>query len=222
MRIAVPIIVIILLYAAGIIYYLRYEMQKCGEEVLSAFVGKEKKALGFLLLMMFLDIGLSIFLEKIYSENTLLTNLKAVILIAILSVTAVTDFKHHLIPNPVIIFGLLIRLIIAVIEVLTLGSNYFTVLKSDLISLAFPVFLFLMGTFVVKNGIGMGDIKLILVMGLFQGFTGVIASLFFALIGAMVIAIILLVTKKKGRKDTIPFGPALLFGTFIAVILTGI
>ena len=222
MKLAVPIITAFILFGAGILYYIKYEMDKSQEEVLQNFVRKEKGSILFLILMMILDIALAVFLHLFYPDNTIFTNLKCVILIVILSVTAVTDFKHHLIPNPVIIAGLVMRLVIALTEVFTMGSSYFSVLKTDLISLAFPVFLFLMGTFVVKNGIGMGDIKLILVMGLFQGFYGVIVSLFLALLGAMVIAIILLITKKKGRKDAIPFGPALLFGAFLAIILTGI
>ena len=80
---------------------------------------------------------------------------------------------------------------------------------------------FLLCGLLVIGGVGMGDIKLILIMCLFQGFYGVISALFCSLFAACVLAIALLVLKKKTRRDSIPFAPAILLGTIVSVVLTG-
>ena len=67
----------------------------------------------------------------------------------------------------------------------------------------------------------MGDVKLVLVMGAFQGFTGMVSSVFVSMIIAFIAAIVLLISKKRKRSDSIEFAPALLLGTTISVILTG-
>ena len=48
-----------------------------------------------------------------------------------------------------------------------------------------------------------------------------IFSVFVSLIVSFVISAVLLVTKKKKRRDVIPFAPALMIGTYISVFLTG-
>jgi len=46
-------------------------------------------------------------------------------------------------------------------------------------------------------------------------------AVFLALIISFVIAIVVLVTKKKTRKDVIPFGPAIVAGTYLAILVLG-
>ena len=73
----------------------------------------------------------------------------------------------------------------------------------------------------MKNSIGYGDIKLFIVMGLLLGMNGIWSAVFVSLIVAFFAAIALLITKKKGRKDVVPFAPAIVIGTYVSVILTG-
>ena len=76
-------------------------------------------------------------------------------------------------------------------------------------------------TLLMKNSVGAGDMKLFVVMGLLLGMHGIWGAIFASLIVSFVVAIVLLVSKKKTRKDAIPFGPALVVGTFLSVFLTG-
>lgn len=68
----------------------------------------------------------------------------------------------------------------------------------------------------------MGDIKLFALMGLYQGLFGVFNSVFFSLIVSFFISIILLILKRKNRKDVIPFGPSIYAGTVVGIFLTGL
>ena len=72
-----------------------------------------------------------------------------------------------------------------------------------------------------KGSIGFGDIKPFVVLGLFLGTTGSWGAIFTALLVSLPTVLFLMATKRKGRKDSIPFGPAIVIGTFISVCLTG-
>ncbi len=163
-----------------------------------------------------------VWLHFIYPSNSFMLNLKLITLLAILFVVNVSDVRMHIIPNKVILAAIVLRLVYYVAEVFTLGSGFWTLLKGDLSALLIVAFLFVVGVLIIKNGLGMGDIKLMLVMCLFQGVTGVIGSLFFSLIVAFFVSITMLIMKKKTRKDSLAFAPSILLGTLISVFLSGI
>ena len=184
-------------------------------------IHKNIKVLIYNICAFVLMIALSFTLIKLYKSNTLIADMKIITLMAILVTVAVTDIRKQIIPNKIILIGIVFRVLYAVAELITLGSGYFSILKSDLLSLGLTFAMFLLGVLVVKNGIGMGDIKLIMLIGIFQGLSGVIGSLFFSLLTSFVIAIVMLITRKKTRKDSMEFAPAVLFGTVLSMFLTG-
>lgn len=222
MTIAVLVCLSLLLMVAAFIYLTHKDFvgETIGSKITSA-VKNNKKVLIYLCCALAFMIGLSVALFLIYKTNTLIANMKVITLLGILVTVTVPDIKEHIIPNKVILAGVVLRVCYAVVELITLGSGYFAILKGDLFSLGLVAVLFLLGVLVIKNGIGMGDIKLILVMGLFQGVTGVISSLFFSLLVSFFVAIAMLIMKKKSRKDAIAFAPSVLVGTAVSMFLTG-
>lgn len=60
-----------------------------------------------------------------------------------------------------------------------------------------------------KGGMGGGDIKLFLVIGLVLGTAGTLLTLFVASFIGTVVGIIILRIRKQGRKTPIPFGPSI-------------
>ena len=165
--------------------------------------------------------GMSVALVMIYVNNTILDNCKLLVLLAILFVVANVDYKKYIIPNQVILFGLIVRLGFYVAEFFEDTEYFWDILKTDLLALVVVIIFFIVGVLIVKNGLGMGDIKLMIVMCLYQGFNGVISSLFFSLCVAFVWSIGLLICKKKTKKDSIAFAPSILCGTIISVFMTG-
>jgi leader peptidase (prepilin peptidase)/N-methyltransferase len=73
---------------------------------------------------------------------------------------------------------------------------------------------------VLPRGMGLGDVKLAGLLGLYLGWLGwssmVIGAFAGFLIGG-VIGVLLMVMRRAGRKSRIPFGPAMLAGAFLAV-----
>ncbi|NTW72383.1 MAG: prepilin peptidase [Eubacteriaceae bacterium] len=68
-----------------------------------------------------------------------------------------------------------------------------------------PLFLIVLLT--GGNGMGMGDVKLMFVLGLYFGLWPTVLTLFLSFIYGGFIGVLLLATKIKDRKDAIPFGP---------------
>ncbi len=71
---------------------------------------------------------------------------------------------------------------------------------------------------ITKGGIGGGDVKLGALMGLFLGFPAVFAGLFLGFVGGGLGAIVLLVTRVRGRRDAVPYAPFLAAGAWIALL----
>lgn len=130
----------------------------------------------------------------------------------------VTDLDTKLIPNrilgPATIVGV----------VLLVGGHLVDPSAGHLITAAvggaayFAVMLVL--ALIVRGGLGFGDVKLAFIIGVFSGYLGaghvVVAGVGAFLIGGTT-ALVLLVSRRSGRKDAIPFGPFMTSAAIIAV-----
>lgn len=143
-------------------------------------------------------------------------------LIQIMFPIAAIDLKKQIIPNKLLLALLILRIIIFGAEALLYRNRIKYLLSDYLLGALCLGGFFMIMLAVFKNGIGMGDVKLFAVMGLYQGLWGAINSVCFSLAVSFVIAIALLISKRKSRKDVISFGPSILAGTVIAVCLSGI
>lgn len=70
---------------------------------------------------------------------------------------------------------------------------------------------------VSRGGMGGGDIKLTAMIGALLGWREVLLTIFLGTLSGSVIALLLLASGKKGRKDPIPFGPFLALGGVLAL-----
>jgi len=137
------------------------------------------------------------------------------IISGLLIVLIFSDFKYGEIPDFVNLF----LIILAIINALITNDH----LNKGLTGLFTFAFFFLISfTFYYltkKNGMGGGDIKYSLFMGLILGFPLILVGLYLAFLTAAACSIILVVWKKKSIQTTkIPFGPFLASGTIIALI----
>lgn len=174
------------------------------------------------IIMLIVQIGMSCVLCNIYHDHTLMTNIRRIGLLTIIWQAAVTDWKYNIIPNDFVIEGAAFWIFVVIIEFFTERQYYLVNLISGGIAFLGVVFLVLICLLFMKNSIGMGDLKLLMVMSVCQGTSGFMASGFCSLLVSFFWAIILLIKKKKTRKDTIPFAPCLLLGTLVSVFMTGI
>ena len=66
---------------------------------------------------------------------------------------------------------------------------------------------------------GMGDVKFLAGMGLMVGGERALGAVLVGLLVAGAVLLVLLVTRRIGRRSYVPFGPFLIFGALWAVLI---
>jgi leader peptidase (prepilin peptidase)/N-methyltransferase len=135
-----------------------------------------------------------------------------IVLVLLLVPVTLIDLDHHLIPNKITYPGAVLG--IALVAVLETDS-----LVENLVAAAGAGGFLLVAAIVQPRGMGMGDVKLAFVLGIYLG-RAVIPAIFVALIaGALVGALIIArMGVQKGRKAGIPFGPWLSLGGVVGLL----
>lgn len=159
--------------------------------------------------------------SRVYVEHSVLFILKRLGLLSILWIIAPIDYRYKRIPNWFLAVGAGYRVVIFLGELIWEREVLLSTILSEGIAFLMIGVILIVCLLIMKNSMGAGDIKLMLLMCLFQGIAGVAASLFCSMLVSFVIAVFLLLTKKKNRKDTIPFGPCVLVGTYLSIFLVG-
>ena len=111
----------------------------------------------------------------------MIAQIKLISLISILFPIAAIDLRLQKIPNKLLLIALIVRGLIFLVECILSLSNAMTIFKDSLIGAFVIAAFFLLILLIFKNSIGMGDIKLFAMMGLYQGFLGAATSVFFSL-----------------------------------------
>ena len=154
----------------------------------------------------------------IYKNTDYLAFAKLCVLYAILVSASMIDYKLKIIPNYLVLIGLGARAIIYVLEIF-LSSNLKDILISDLFGFALGFGVFALVSVITKQPLGFGDAKLFAVVGLTLGSFGTYSVMFTSVLVSAVISILLLIIKKRGRKDSIPFGPCIFIGYILTLLL---
>lgn len=218
---------ILALFAVIISFIICFEVQLstfAGKKTtmkLKAFLPKGKyNIIMFIIVLVMLIICAAIL--QLFYNNLLFDNIKLISLFVFLCPAAYFDWDKHIIPNKLIAAALCLRILMFIFEIILNTTNDFMYSLGELIS---AVVIFIIGflcSLIIKGSVGMGDVKLMSVMALYLGATGIICAVFVSLLISFLYCIIALITKKKHRKDIIPFAPSLLLGTYISICLFGI
>jgi leader peptidase (prepilin peptidase)/N-methyltransferase len=127
---------------------------------------------------------------------------------AVLVAISATDHERRIIPNRIVLPATVVLL--AAQTILDPSVEWIAA------GLGAALF-FLIAALVYPGGMGMGDVKLALLMGVVLGRT-VPVALMIGMLSALVPSVVLIARHgKAGRKMTIPFGPFLAFGGLVAL-----
>jgi leader peptidase (prepilin peptidase) / N-methyltransferase len=137
---------------------------------------------------------------------------------------AFIDARHKRLPDVLTLPSYPVALVLLGVAALTTpgGARHFLV---ALIGLAAAWLLFFLQALIYPAGIGWGDVKLSGVLGLYLGWLGVgalVAGLFLGYLLAAVVGLALLAARRVSRKSQLPFGPFLLAGTLIVILISGL
>ena len=148
------------------------------------------------------------------------------VLVSIFIAVFFIDLQHYIIPNEIIIFGLITGLIFSILK----GFNFnnlslynWSFLADSTLGLVIGVVTFIvivvLGLWMMKaEAMGMGDVKLMGVVGLYLGFKLTVLSMFLSFIIGSVISLLLIGLKAKKMRDQIPFGPFIVLGSTVAAM----
>jgi leader peptidase (prepilin peptidase)/N-methyltransferase len=135
------------------------------------------------------------------------------VLVLVLVPCAVIDIERRIIPNRITYPAALVAVALG----LALDAGHE---PQRLLWAAIAGGFLLLTAFINPAGMGMGDVKLLAVMGLFLG-RPVLVALLLALLGPVFVGVI--VARRQGlkaaRKSTLPFGPYLALGGLVAALV---
>lgn len=151
----------------------------------------------FLFLLVFIKFGIS------------LDTLFFMILTGILICVSFIDYDTMLIPNGLILFGLISGIIYRMI--------YHSDIVEYLIGIAVGSGLLLL-IVALTGAMGMGDVKLMAVIALFIDWKLILLTLFLSFIIGAIVSTILMSLKIKSRKDYVPFGPFISTAAYISLL----
>lgn len=147
---------------------------------------------------------------------------KCVTMVAILWPVAFIDWKSNTIPNEWILQGIAVRGMIWICELLYRPADAAARIVADLLGCVILLGICIMLRFFSRNGLGMGDVKLLSILPLFFGMLSGFTAVIYSLLVVFVQSCYFLITKKKGKKDVIPMCPAILAGCLITILLKGL
>lgn len=182
---------------------------------------------------------------QLFSLSSLPYYIFLIIVFSVFICIFLSDLKYQIIPDQVVYFGIAF---VFLFQLITFGyESYRTytiyqsdtfgqyLLKTDYLSsqilseaksfggniltgLGICAFFYLLVVATKERGMGGGDVKLGLLIGLFNGFPGGVIAIFLAFVIGSIFSVLLMLFKFKSIKDVIPFGPFLILGSVLSLI----
>ncbi|WP_343922732.1 prepilin peptidase [Rhodoglobus aureus] len=148
----------------------------------------------------------------------------ALVLVAYLYLAAVSvalaliDIDHHRLPNSIVLPGYVVAAVLLGAAAVLI-ADYAALLSAVIGAVAMFGFYFLLAL-VYPRGMGMGDVKLAGVLGVFLGFLGwqtLVVGAFAAFFLGGIFSIALVLMRRASRTSAIPFGPWMLLGAWVGI-----
>ena len=134
------------------------------------------------------------------------------VLASVLAVITLTDLERRIIPNGVVAFGAVAGL--AIVAAIDPG-----LLPESLIAAAAGGGFLLIAALAYPRGMGMGDVKLVAMMGIYLGSSIAPALLIGFATGSVLGVALMLRDGAEARRTAIPFGPFLALGGVLGMLI---
>ena len=128
-----------------------------------------------------------------------------------------TDLDQRLLPDVVTLPVIPIALVYALSGTNPLVAQ--ELVPAVIAALAIPAVLFLPSIPFGAGAFGLGDVKLLVGIGLLAGGSRGLGSVVFALVLSGVVLLVLLAARRIGRRTYVPFGPFFIIGALWAVLI---
>ena len=195
---------------------LRARCKNCNSRISPRYPVVES-LIGFLFLLTYIKYGFSF---EFFCYSAFFSLLTAISFI---------DAEFMIIPNRLVFYAFIIS---------TITFAYNTIFPLAIYGNANPfypllgllpgaVFFFLINVgallfFKSDNSIGMGDVKLLIPIGIVLGFKSCLVAVLISVMLGGLVGVVLIILRKKKKRDRIPFGPFIVLGAYLALILAGL
>lgn len=171
-----------------------------------------------------MSITAIMFVGLVYFLGVSIDLFKYALLVPMLLIAFCIDLKLRIIPNRLTLSLFETGLAFTFIEVISNTGLGLNVLTNNLLGMIIGGGIFLLitviGGFIAgKEAMGFGDVKLMGALGLFLGRDNIIIVAVLSFLLAAIISIAILISKKKGANEYIPFGPFIVASTLIAIFV---
>ena len=165
------------------------------------------------------------YVALLYFTGLTIDTVKFMVLIPMLMIAFLVDYKLQIIPNRLTLtifeFGLIFTFAETLLNT-NLGINIFI---NNILGMLVGGGIFLLitligGALAGKEAMGFGDVKLMGALGLFFGWVNMIIISVMAFLFAAVVSIIILISRRKKINEYIPFGPFIVVASIIPMYLS--
>lgn len=190
--------------------WLRGRCRHCGARI-SRRVFWVEAITGFLFVFVFLFYGLTVQMAI------------TIVYFCVLLLLAMIDLEQGLLLNVIIYPAIAVVFIINMVapDVVKDVKDIYppgTGILKGLAGGAAGFFILLFIALIFRSGMGWGDVKMAGLIGLMAGFPRVLVVILGSIVLGGLSGIFLILFKKKGRKDTVPFGPFLTLSAILALL----
>jgi len=130
----------------------------------------------------------------------------------------VIDLEHSLILNKVVYPTMVVALLLSLYPWPWFSESMGIRVAYAALGGAIGFVVFLLIALVSRGGMGWGDVKLAALIGLATGFPLVFVAIIMAAILGGIVAVVLLATRRRGRREMIPFGPFLAVAAMVTLL----
>jgi len=134
-------------------------------------------------------------------------------------VVAFHDYRHKKIPNSYVLSFFAVWVLITVPRLFADIDGTLLLLWDSTLGAVLSFVLFILVYIISRKGIGGGDVKFMTVAGLYLGLNGVLPAILYASVLTAITGGVLILSKRIGRKDSLPFAPFLYVSFIIVVFL---
>ena len=164
------------------------------------------------------------YIALLYFKGFTIDTIKYMVLIPMLLIAFVIDYRLQIIPNRLTLtifeFGLIFTFLETILNT-TVGIGIFV---DNILGMLVGGGIFLLitligGVIAGKEAMGFGDVKLMGALGLFFGWINMIMISVMAFLFAAIVSIVILIIKRKKFNEYIPFGPFIVVASMIPMYI---
>ena len=166
-----------------------------------------------------------LYIALLYLNGLTLYTVKFMLLIPMIIIAFIIDFKSQIIPNRLTLTIFETGLVFTFVETLLEPNAGINIFVDNILGMLVGGGIFLLitligGAIAGKEAMGFGDVKLMGALGLFFGWLNMILISVMAFLFAAVVSIVISIAKRKKFNEYIPFGPFIVAASMIPIFIT--